>query len=53
MLAGLEIRIQFEAALGVLKFWRDSAAHGKAVAISELEAHAGLTQLLEKHGRLK
>jgi len=37
---------QFEAALQVLHYWRDDAAHGKATAISEVEAHASLTQLL-------
>jgi hypothetical protein len=40
------LKRQFEAALGVLHYWRDSAAHGKATAISEVEAYAGLTQLL-------
>jgi hypothetical protein len=37
---------QFEAALQVLHYWRDDAAHGKETAISEIEAHASLTQLL-------
>jgi hypothetical protein len=40
------LRSQFEAALGVLHYWRDSAAHGKATSISEVEAYAALTQLL-------
>jgi hypothetical protein len=37
---------QFDASLQVLHYWRDDAAHGKATAISEVEAHASLTQLL-------
>jgi hypothetical protein len=40
------VQRQFEAALQVLHYWRDDAAHGKATAISEVEAHASLTQLL-------
>jgi len=36
----------FEAALQVLHYWRDDAAHGKATTISEVEAYASLTQLL-------
>jgi hypothetical protein len=36
----------FEAALHVLHFWRDDAAHGVATPISEVEAYASLTQLL-------
>jgi hypothetical protein len=37
---------QFKAALNVLHYWRDDAAHGTATTISEIEAHAALTQLL-------
>jgi hypothetical protein len=36
----------FEAALQVLHYWRDDAAHGKATTISEVEAYASLIQLL-------
>jgi hypothetical protein len=36
----------FEAALQVLHFWRDDAAHGIATTIEEVEAYASLTQLL-------
>jgi hypothetical protein len=36
----------FEAALQVLHYWRDDAAHGMATTISEVEAYASLTQLL-------
>jgi hypothetical protein len=37
---------QYEAALQVLHYWRDDAAHGMATTISEVEAYASLTQLL-------
>jgi hypothetical protein len=37
---------QFDAALKVLHYWRDDAAHGTATTVSEVEAHASLTQLL-------
>lgn len=37
---------QFKAALNVLHYWRDDAGHGTATTISEIEAHAALTQLL-------
>jgi len=36
----------FEAALQVLHYWRDDAAHGMATTILEVEAYASLTQLL-------
>jgi hypothetical protein len=36
----------FEAALQVLHYWRDDAAHGVATTISEVEAYASLSQLL-------
>jgi hypothetical protein len=37
---------QFETALQVLHYWRDDAGHGTMTSISEIEAHASLTQLL-------
>jgi hypothetical protein len=37
---------QFVSALQVLHYWRDDAGHGTMTAISEVEAHASLTQLL-------
>jgi hypothetical protein len=37
---------QFAAALQVLHYWRDDAGHGTMTTISEIEAHASLTQLL-------
>jgi hypothetical protein len=36
----------FQAALQVLHFWRDDAAHGMATTITEVEAYSSLTQLL-------
>jgi hypothetical protein len=44
-LAGSVAR-QFEAALLILHYWRDDASHGMATTITEVEAHASLTQLL-------
>ena len=40
------IKTQFGNALLVMHFWRDTAAHGMATTISEIEAHASLMQLL-------
>ena len=40
------LKAQLEAPFGVLKYWRDNAAHGKAVTISEVEAFAALSHLL-------
>jgi hypothetical protein len=40
------IASQFETALQVLHYWRDDAGHGTMTAISEIAAHASLTQLL-------
>jgi hypothetical protein len=40
------LRRSFEAALHVLHYWRDDAAHGMATTILEVEAFASLTQLL-------
>jgi hypothetical protein len=37
---------QLETALNVLHYWRDDASHGFLTPISEIEAHASLTQLL-------
>jgi hypothetical protein len=46
--AGLSSRVasHFETALQVLSYWRDDAGHGTMTTISEIEAHASLTQLL-------
>jgi hypothetical protein len=48
VVAGLSesLRRSFEAALHVLHYWRDDAAHGMATTILEVEAFASLTQLL-------
>ena len=43
---GEPLRGSFEAALHVLHYWRDDAAHGMATTILEVEAFASLTQLL-------
>ena len=40
------LAVQFVSALQVLHYWRDDAGHGTMTAISEVEAHASLTQLL-------
>jgi len=37
---------QFQAALHVLHFWRDDASHGVHTTISEVEAHAALSELI-------
>jgi hypothetical protein len=37
---------QFQAALHVLHFWRDDASHGVQTTISEVEAHAALSELI-------
>jgi hypothetical protein len=37
---------QLETALQVLHYWRDDAGHGTRTTISEIQAHASLTQLL-------
>jgi hypothetical protein len=39
-------RRAFDAALQVLHYWRDAAAHGMATTIVEVEAYVSLTQLL-------
>lgn len=38
---------QFSSALSIMSYWRDDAAHGRASEISELNAWAALTQLLQ------
>jgi hypothetical protein len=43
---GISIGQTFEAALNVLHYWRDDAAHGMATTIVEVEAYVSLTQLL-------
>jgi hypothetical protein len=37
---------QFEAALRILHYWRDDASHGVHTTISEVEAHAALSELI-------
>lgn len=37
---------QFQAALHILHFWRDDASHGVQTTISEVEAHAALSELI-------
>jgi hypothetical protein len=55
IVAGLSASIArtLEAALQVLHYWRDDAAHGVATTISEVEAYASLTQLLRLELPLK
>jgi len=36
----------FRAAMGLLVYWRDAAAHGLASIISEIEAHEAISRLL-------
>ena len=36
----------FRSATGLLSFWRDDAAHGRASEISEIEAHEALARLI-------
>lgn len=36
----------FRAAMGLLSYWRDEAAHGLASSISEIEAHEAISRLL-------
>ena len=36
----------FEAYTALLKYWRDNAAHGKAMSFTEFEAHDALSRLL-------
>lgn len=40
------VRREFEAYTGLLKYWRDASAHGRAVKISEPEAYSSLALLL-------
>jgi hypothetical protein len=37
---------QFQGALHILHFWRDDASHGVHTTISEVEAHAALSELI-------
>jgi hypothetical protein len=37
---------QFQAALHILHYWRDDASHGVHTTISEVEAHAALSELI-------
>jgi hypothetical protein len=48
VLAGVRPSLQqhLENALLVLQYWRDSASHGVAASITEIEAHASLMQIL-------
>jgi hypothetical protein len=48
LLEGVRPSLQqhLENALLVLQYWRDSASHGLATSITEIEAHASLMQLL-------
>jgi hypothetical protein len=43
---GASLQQQLEDALFVLHYWRDSASHGVATEITEIQAHASLMQLL-------
>ncbi len=38
---------QFSSALSIMSYWRDDAAHGRAVVMGEMNAWAALTQLLQ------
>jgi hypothetical protein len=40
------LEARFKDVFGVLSYWRDSASHGQASDISELEAHEALARLL-------
>jgi hypothetical protein len=40
------VRRQFEAALHILHYWRDDASHGQQTTITEVEAHAAISELL-------
>lgn len=40
------VKRQFEAALHILHYWRDDAAHGAQTSISEIEAYAAINELL-------
>jgi hypothetical protein len=41
-----KLETRFKVAFEVLSYWRDSASHGQASDISELEAHEALARLL-------
>ena len=40
------VRRQFEAALHILHYWRDDASHDQQTTITEVEAHAAISELL-------
>jgi hypothetical protein len=40
------VQRQFGAALHILHFWRDDAAHGKQTTISEVESYSAISELL-------
>jgi hypothetical protein len=40
------VQRQFEAALHILHYWRDDAAHGQQTTITEVEAHSAISELL-------
>jgi hypothetical protein len=40
------VQQQFQAALRILHYWRDDASHGVHTTISEVEAHAALSELI-------
>jgi hypothetical protein len=37
---------QFSNALGILSYWRDDSAHGRASSIGEIDAHEAISRLL-------
>jgi hypothetical protein len=40
------VQRQFNAALNILHYWRDDAAHGQQTTISEVEAYSAISELL-------
>lgn len=40
------VQRQFEAALHILHYWRDDAAHCQQTTITEIEAHSAISELL-------
>ncbi len=40
------VQRQFVAALHILHYWRDDAAHGQQTTISEVEAYSAISELL-------
>jgi hypothetical protein len=41
-----KLEAPFKSGFEVLSYWRDSAAHGRASDISQIEAHEALSRLL-------